>query len=248
MNLPDEQQKMRERNSSPTTVSRAKAELDALFDDKIPATPAERYVKSVQDVWAKGFIDDKEAAKIYKNKQKERKKKKPLTNVNSILVDFWSSAKIGSFNGHDTKTTRLELLRQMAAVCVKPVGWVALKKKRRSFDGVKNSKFPILNNLCWCCEHRPASIRHHLIQLQNGGPVTTANNILYLCEHCHAEVHPWLGAPKSVLPPDFHLAKSKADAGDLLEKAAKGRVTREVAEKMLLGYLHSVFNTLEKDG
>lgn len=225
MNLAEEQQKMRDRHSAA---------------GKETVRTIENRIKERRKAWDKGFIDDKEAAKIYKEKQRLKKINRVPGNANVILNEFWSDICAD-------KPDRLGMLRHMASVCISPIGISVLKRRRRSFDSIKNSKFPILNNLCWCCEYRPAVIRHHIIQLQNGGPVTTSNNIVYLCNTCHSDVHPWLGVPKALLLPDFNLGRVKADVSDLLEKAAKGRITREVAESTLLGYLHSVFNTLEKD-
>lgn len=44
---------------------------------------------------------------------------------------------------------------------------------------------------CWCCSARERLIAHHVVQLQNGGS-NDEDNIVYICEACHAEVHPWL--------------------------------------------------------
>lgn len=44
---------------------------------------------------------------------------------------------------------------------------------------------------CKVCEKRPAQVKHHIIQIQHGGPDVWWNRI-DLCNFCHAEIHPWL--------------------------------------------------------
>jgi 5-methylcytosine-specific restriction endonuclease McrA len=36
-----------------------------------------------------------------------------------------------------------------------------------------------------------ADVRHHIIQIQNGGN-NRWQNIIALCNDCHAVIHPWL--------------------------------------------------------
>jgi 5-methylcytosine-specific restriction endonuclease McrA len=47
---------------------------------------------------------------------------------------------------------------------------------------------------CWVCERIARLVRHHIIQIQNGGNNEGAN-LVTICDWCHAEVHPWLDAP-----------------------------------------------------
>lgn len=43
---------------------------------------------------------------------------------------------------------------------------------------------------CFVCLNQ-SFIKHHVIQLQNGGS-NVQNNIVFLCEDCHCKIHPWL--------------------------------------------------------
>jgi hypothetical protein len=57
------------------------------------------------------------------------------------------------------------------------------------FKGVAWKKYP-----CWCCRKDPATVRHHIIQIQHGGR-NTPENIVVLCDKCHESIHPWLKRP-----------------------------------------------------
>lgn len=51
---------------------------------------------------------------------------------------------------------------------------------------------------CYVCG-APATVRHHIIQLQNGGR-NSPRNLMGLCDDCHAEIHPWLREGKGRCP------------------------------------------------
>ena len=184
------------------------------------------------------YVSEIAAGNSYHQRQKIRNvlKKAPL-GANVQLKNFLARAR----NGED----KLTLLKEMADVVIEVVGVEKLKARRRSFNSIKNTKFPAFNKVCWVCGFPPWE-RHHIIQLQNGGPITARNNVVLLCKKCHSDVHPWLGYARPMLLPDYNLAFFKAQATTLLERAACNRVTLEVAETEMLGYLHSVFNTIEK--
>jgi len=44
---------------------------------------------------------------------------------------------------------------------------------------------------CWVCGKYAILVRHHVIQLQNGGS-NWHLNIEMICDECHAAIHPWL--------------------------------------------------------
>lgn len=44
---------------------------------------------------------------------------------------------------------------------------------------------------CKVCEVRKADVKHHIIQIQFGGPDVWWNRI-DICNQCHDEIHPWL--------------------------------------------------------
>jgi hypothetical protein len=55
------------------------------------------------------------------------------------------------------------------------------KKTVKAFNNFKK---------CFACKE-PASVRHHIIWLKNGGR-NQKNNIVGLCHPCHKEIHHWL--------------------------------------------------------
>lgn len=64
---------------------------------------------------------------------------------------------------------------------------------RRKFDKVKDlrNRYKFKRGYqCLACG-APPNVRHHIIWLKNGGRNCKVN-ICYLCNTCHAEVHPWL--------------------------------------------------------
>lgn len=67
------------------------------------------------------------------------------------------------------------------------------QSRRKEFDRVKNIrqryKFKP-GDVCFACGSKP-DVRHHIIWLKNGGR-NNKRNICFLCNDCHAEVHPWL--------------------------------------------------------
>lgn len=96
---------------------------------------------------------------------------------------FWIAFK----NAND-QPTKLDLLRGMAdKVFGRPGAWNA--EKRRRFEQIKN-KYYQLEGPCKVCG-RPSEVRHHIIQLRNGGS-NHGSNVIRLCKDCHSEIHPWL--------------------------------------------------------
>jgi 5-methylcytosine-specific restriction endonuclease McrA len=51
------------------------------------------------------------------------------------------------------------------------------------------------NGLCVACS-LPTWTQHHIIPLKVGGHPTASQNRVWICEDCHAEVHPWLETPR----------------------------------------------------
>lgn len=54
----------------------------------------------------------------------------------------------------------------------------------------RGKKFSV-HGKCWVCKENSAYCQHHIIPLKNGGDNHKSNRI-FICEHCHAEIHPWL--------------------------------------------------------
>lgn len=90
-----------------------------------------------------------------------------------------------------TKPERLKFLIRWAAMTVKKEG--TLQERREAFRRTRRSK-KLTAAKCWCCARVAALVRHHVIQLQNGGG-NWHLNIVPICDWCHAEVHPWMDAP-----------------------------------------------------
>ena len=87
-----------------------------------------------------------------------------------------------------TKEKRIALLVQMSRK-VFIQNEQRRKKLRSRFDEKKNLYYR-LYGFCGVCNGR-ANVRHHIIQLQNGGG-NHGLNLMRLCYGCHAEIHPWL--------------------------------------------------------
>ena len=84
------------------------------------------------------------------------------------------------------RSGKLDLLRQMAGIRLNNQQCYAERKEQ--FEQWKQRfKLP---GPCRVCGDS-ATVRHHIIQIQNGGP-NRKSNIIRLCDDCHAEVHPWL--------------------------------------------------------
>jgi len=65
-----------------------------------------------------------------------------------------------------------------------------LRTMRSSFNRMRGYRFVIKKMICYCCD-APAQLRHHVTPLNKGGR-NKDNNIVPLCNPCHAKVHPWL--------------------------------------------------------
>lgn len=71
--------------------------------------------------------------------------------------------------------------------------WSAQRARRRIiFDRIKNADrtLRLAGKRCLVCGE-PAQCRHHLVGLANGGQVA-GNNVSFLCDACHCEIHPHL--------------------------------------------------------
>lgn len=108
------------------------------------------------------------------------------------LAEFW--AKWNNFTVVTSPTERYELLKSMTVQVyqIHALGKLHTTRLRRRFNVFKEEDFPLEGTVCGCCEG-PASIRHHIIPIKNGGH-NHRLNILPLCRPCHAEIHAWLAA------------------------------------------------------
>lgn len=135
-------------------------------------------------------VEDRKAIRDWNNNQRPRKKKiggYDRRKRSIALAAFW--AKFEVIGG---ESERLELLRRMAELVFKvasDIGPSRIKKMRGFFDERKN-RYYRLSGPCGVCG-KPANVRHHIIQIQNGGG-NHGLNLIRLCNGCHGAVHPWL--------------------------------------------------------
>ena len=98
-------------------------------------------------------------------------------------------------NACTNRNSRIELLKKYASkkyefkhrkpLEVRRINFLASAKRKLS-KLIERAKF----RLCSACFNF-VEIRHHIIQLQNGGD-NRKKNIITLCNDCHEEIHPWL--------------------------------------------------------
>jgi hypothetical protein len=86
---------------------------------------------------------------------------------------------------------RMKFLKTMAAKVIFARDLNETKKARAGFDQNKIHHLPLTEKSnCFTCPNL-ATIRHHVIQIQNGGK-NKRNNIVPLCSRCHSNIHPHL--------------------------------------------------------
>lgn len=104
-------------------------------------------------------------------------------------VNRWIPSKNDfSKKGQDKK---LKFLREYSNIVFIFKNGMSLAEKRQKFLKRKKYKGYLRRGFCFVCGIRTDLIRHHIIQLQNGG-YNSKRNIVVLCENCHSDVHPWL--------------------------------------------------------
>jgi 5-methylcytosine-specific restriction endonuclease McrA len=128
-----------------------------------------------------------------KGKRPNKKRRwKALSEAKRAEREFWSH-----FGGDKCDRSQLSHRDTMAILLC-----YAAKKIRKSTSdempkarsGYKDKRsklhsFSEFGN-CFACGSR-ADCRHHIIQLQHGGR-NKPENLVSLCDDCHAEIHPWL--------------------------------------------------------
>ncbi len=108
-----------------------------------------------------------------------------LPKAHGKLQKFWRAIIKGKLN-------RLELLKIYSRLKVQADSSYQSRRDQR----IRLEEREMAT--CFSCERFRKIARHHIIQLQHGGPNRNPN-IVYLCHYCHAEIHPWLHR-KSLLP------------------------------------------------
>lgn len=116
----------------------------------------------------------------------------------SILAAFWLR-----FNGKRnkgvgfSKEDKLDALVELANRIIPYHTQQALGERRTKFDAAKTKLHPWRRfGNCFACLS-PATARHHIIQLQNGG-INSKKNVISLCDECHEAIHPWLARSPAV--------------------------------------------------
>lgn len=133
---------------------------------------------------SKGLKKTKDGRWVKKKKHKKSKKVRNFVNPNLNLSGIPSAQRL-SFLINKSKT----VINKRSAD--------NLKEVREVFNQIKEQKFPFKRGLkCWCCKKNKATLRHHIIQLKNGGK-NRGNNIVFLCEPCHVKIHPHLDVKPS---------------------------------------------------
>ena len=66
-----------------------------------------------------------------------------------------------------------------------------LEAKRKAFNSKSQKSKYFKFGQCFLCYQKAFLVRHHIVWLSNGGG-NEKSNVITLCEHCHAEIHPWL--------------------------------------------------------
>jgi 5-methylcytosine-specific restriction endonuclease McrA len=112
--------------------------------------------------------------------RRERKRR------DSDLWDFRQKFKVANAE------TRMRLLVRMADASY-PTGGrsgYTVDRMRARFNFIKTHYGSLCGKKCEVCSE-PATVRHHVIQLQNGGS-NHGNNIVRICDECHLKIHPWM--------------------------------------------------------
>ncbi len=109
--------------------------------------------------------------------RQHRKKQHPPISVKTLLHIF----RLKAFRSKN----RIELLRRYAEIRV---------QTKASYQSRREGSLPLKAGIeahCFACQRFRLVHRHHIIQVQYGGP-NTKKNLVYLCVYCHGEVHPWM--------------------------------------------------------
>jgi len=109
-------------------------------------------------------------------------RKETEAGVMAFLLKFWKEFE--RCNGY---ANRLEVLRNAARKKFVDVPDFVLESLRYEFDRMKDRALETKIIPCALCT-KPSDHRHHVIQLQFGGP-NHLSNLIGLCDSCHPKVH-----------------------------------------------------------
>lgn len=108
------------------------------------------------------------------------------------LLKFWSMFGGSKNDGRRyDQAVKLQALIDVSNVKIYYKNKQSPKVYRAKFEEVKRKRHNKLSHkFCFVCLGM-ADVRHHIIQLQNGG-LNSKRNIVSLCYKCHSDIHPWL--------------------------------------------------------
>lgn len=126
---------------------------------------------------------------------RRRNDTRPVTiKVQADLINFHKLY----FENHTSFEYRLKILKKYANKKYIRVDKEVLARLRRRFNNRRVKTYiPIVDPdgnfyICQLCEgNTVAQCRHHVVQLQHGG-FKGGRNVVFLCNNCHALIHPWL--------------------------------------------------------
>lgn len=183
------------------------------------------------------FITAHEASEKYKAKQAIKAERKRIKTPFQLLKSFHLAA-------NEDPSNRLELLLVAADAVFSEVDWRTLKQRRENFDRCKLTKFPIAERTpCWACRLGEATVRHHIILLKHGGPVTRPSNIVSLCKDCHAKIHPWMEVTKEFEPTTPQIRAAMSAFLLVLEKVESRSYLIDKAKTETLKIVDALFST-----
>lgn len=111
--------------------------------------------------------------------------------LKNALTAFWEKFGSKRASTQHPAWDKLRALIELAALVIPYHKQQPTQDRRADFNGVKRDLHSFQRfGQCWVCL-APASCRHHIVQLQNGG-INSRKNVVSLCDPCHAEIHPWL--------------------------------------------------------
>lgn len=113
----------------------------------------------------------------------------PLKQIKLALSAFWS--RFGgkkNWGGRYPEEVKLAALQEMAALKFTFNYRQSVAARRVRFDWVKKRRHNLKSySSCFVCG-APATCRHHIIEIANGGH-SAKRNLVSLCEECHFKVH-----------------------------------------------------------
>lgn len=138
-----------------------------------------------QEIEAKGIVFPEKAPK-------EGKEFCPNAfQLEKIKGFWWEFGRIKNDGRGFSESAKLKSLIRMADVVIPFKSQQSLSVRRKNFQKVKERRCSIHDGgICFVCG-KPATERHHIIQLQNGG-INSKKNVIPICRPCHCKIHPWM--------------------------------------------------------